>query len=194
MPTNKMTRLEAVNTILRSVGEAPVASLTGQSGVDSIMAEATLDEVDRSVQNIGWTWNRRKVTLAKDGTGTIPVADNIVRIIAARGTHYSVRGGNLFDLNDGTATFTGDVTARVVELLPWTDLPEAARHYITVKAARKYADQSIGDNQLSRFTRQDEAEAYAAIRKDEIVRGKYTAFAPEDRSFVDRGSPLSWID
>ena len=56
MPLNTTSKLEAVNTMLGSIGEAPVNSLT--SGlVDAETAEKILDSVSREVQARGWSFN-----------------------------------------------------------------------------------------------------------------------------------------
>ena len=54
MSTSKTTKLEAVNLVLRNAGETPVTSLTSQAGVQSVMAEETVDEVSREIQTVGW--------------------------------------------------------------------------------------------------------------------------------------------
>ena len=53
---NPTTKLEAVNTLLATIGESPVNSLT--SGlVEASLAEQTLDNVSRDMQSTGWAFN-----------------------------------------------------------------------------------------------------------------------------------------
>ena len=189
-PPTRTSRLDAVNTILRTAGETPVANLSSEAGVESVIAEQTLDDIDREIQSSGWSWNRDCETLLKDPSDKIPVREQIIRLDGPEGSRYSVRGGNLFDLVDAVDTFSSDVELTVVELLDWDDLPEQARRYITVKAARRYTDQQIGDQLLSQYTRQDELEAYQQLRKHELKAGQYNVFDPRDKSFVNRGAPL----
>jgi len=105
---------------------------------------------------------------------------------------YTVRGGNLFDLIEASTDFSTveSVSAHVVEMLDWEDLPEQARRYIAIKAARRYCDQSIGDDALSRYTRQDEQESYMSLRRHELKLGNYNMFAPSDMSYINRARPL----
>ncbi len=57
--TANMTKLEAVNDILLSIGEKPVNGLT--SGLpDAALAEAVLDKISRQVQLEGWNSNTRR--------------------------------------------------------------------------------------------------------------------------------------
>lgn len=191
MPTSSSTRLEAVNTILRAADETPVANLADEADVNTIMAEQTLDKTDREVQNVGWTFNSRTQKYVVDANGNIPIPTTVIRVDGGRGTHYTVRKGVLYNMTDGTSTFTQAVTLCVVELLEWEDLPEAARNYITAKAARRFADQQVGDSTLSSVARQDELEALQSIRKHNLVTANANVFGPEHSAFIDRGSPLS---
>ena len=45
--TTKTTELEAVNTILSTIGEAPLSSLTGSLPVDGTTAKNILSEINR---------------------------------------------------------------------------------------------------------------------------------------------------
>uniref|UniRef100_UPI0040473467 hypothetical protein n=1 Tax=Shewanella sp. TaxID=50422 RepID=UPI0040473467 len=50
------SKLDAVNTMLSSIGEAPVSSLS--SGlIEAEIAETILDTIDREVQSMGWHFN-----------------------------------------------------------------------------------------------------------------------------------------
>ncbi len=51
----RTTELEAVNTILSTIGESPVNSLTGTLPVDATTALNVLDEISREVQSAGGT-------------------------------------------------------------------------------------------------------------------------------------------
>jgi hypothetical protein len=189
MPQAKTNRIDAVNQILIAAGEAPVSNLSNQAGVHAVAAQKILDNTDREVQTLGWAWNRRSMTFTP-ANGTIPVAENIIRFEGSTSCHYMVRGGNLFWIEGGTDEFDAAVTLIAVELLAWDDVPEAARQYIVAKAARKFADEVVGDTGLAQALRVDEAEAHQKIRKLETTMGRHTIFAPEDAAFVNRGSPL----
>ena len=56
MAMTTTTKLMAVNTILSTVGEAPVNNLTAVTA-DVRIAESVLDEVSREVQSAGWHFN-----------------------------------------------------------------------------------------------------------------------------------------
>lgn len=198
------SRLQAVNTILRAVGETPVSSLETESGVDVEMAEATLDQVNREVQNIGWEFNSGLTTFSPDSSGKIQLPATVLRFSSpgrgvggganhpGAGTRLVTRSGYLYNRTDETDTFASPVTLEVVEYVDWSDLPEAARTYITLKAARRYADRTLGDAALSQYTRQDEQEAAFAVRKEETATGNRRIFDTHTEVGVDYGSPIDF--
>ena len=57
-----MTELEAINTLLSVIGEAPIDNLSDMTTneiTDSGLARKTLQEVDRDVQAEGWCFEHR---------------------------------------------------------------------------------------------------------------------------------------
>ena len=75
-----LTKLEAVNIILDSIGETPVSSL--ESGLPDAEAAVTkLDEINKTVQSKGWHQNtEKKLKLVPDSNKNIVVANNYLRV------------------------------------------------------------------------------------------------------------------
>ena len=61
----------------------------------------------------------------------------------------------------------------MVILLPFTDLPESARHYITVRSARVFQARTVGSDALYQFSREDEQDALIGLKKAEGITGDY---------------------
>ena len=81
MTNANTTELEAVNSMLATIGEAPVNSITGTLPLDASLAKNTLNEINREVQSAGWHFNMRyDYTLSLDTDNKIPLADNIMRV------------------------------------------------------------------------------------------------------------------
>ncbi len=161
------TELEAVNEMLAAIGEAPVNSLP------STLAEASnarrqLTFTSRRVQQRGWTWNTDSpVVLLPDATnGSITVPSNALKV-GTTGTSEALRlvqrGQRLYDPTKQSFAFTGNVTVSIVSGLDWTDLPESARTFIFMSAARKFAQDTLGSDTLSGFLKQDEAQAWTDL-------------------------------
>lgn len=168
MPS-KTSKLEAVNTVLSTVGSSPVNTLTGAQSADTRMAISTLDEVSREIQSVGWHFNTEDdLILSPDATtGQIILADNVVRCDL---TEYNTgnmdivqRGSKLYDRVAHSYVFTNSIKATLVLLMDWDELPEPARRYITIRAARMFQDRMVGSQVHHQYTAVDEFQARAAL-------------------------------
>ncbi len=174
------TQLEAVNSMLATIGEAPVNTVTGTSA-DAAVALSILDETSREVQSVGWKFNtERDVDFPRSEDGTIPIGPNILRFDVEPRSNHDVdpvqRGTRLYDLKGHSYKFPRDLKAEVVYYLPWEDLPEQARRYITIRAARIFQSRMVGSDRLEMFTLRDEQTALANLRDSETAAGDYTIF------------------
>ena len=111
----RTTELEAVNTILSTIGEAPLSTLTGSLPVDGTMAKSVLNEINREVQSMGWHFNTHyKSTLSKDSNNKIPLANNVLRVELNPYQHSKSdfdivqRNNFLYNLSTNTDIFTQD--------------------------------------------------------------------------------------
>ena len=62
-------------------------------------------------------------------------------------------------------------------LLPFDELPEPARRYITLKALRVFQERVVGSQTLSAFQRDDEERALALLRDDDWSIARYNMLA-----------------
>jgi hypothetical protein len=175
-PTSK---LEAVNILLSSVGEAPVNSLS--SGlVDAEMAETILGSTSRAVQSRGWHWNREvDVDLLQDASGHVPLPANTLLADPSNSeTELDLiqRGMKFYNRKTHSFVVGTSLKANLTILLEFTDLPEAARRYITVRGARIFQDRILGSRELHGFQEIDEAVALADLQGAEAEAGDYSIF------------------
>lgn len=198
MTNANTTELEAVNSMLATIGEAPVNSITGTLPLDASLAKNTLNEINREVQSAGWHFNMRyDYTLSLDGDSKIPLAENIMRV-DLNPTKYSVteydvikQGSFLFNKKGNTFTFDKALDAVVTLYLNFTDLPENARRYITLRAGRIFQDRTIGGNTLHRFSATDEANALAILKQEETQTGNHSIFNNFDTyTIISRGNKI----
>ena len=198
----RTTELEAVNTILSTIGEAPLSTLTGSLPVDGTMAKSVLNEINREVQSMGWHFNTQpKVTLSKDaGNNTIPLATNVLRVELNPYKHsksdYDIvqRNDVLFNLVTNSSIFTEDLEeVKVVYLLDFSEIPEQAKRYITIRSARVFHDRTLGANTLHKFSLEDEEKALIVLRQAEASTGDYSVFdSPEQIYTVSRKKSNWW--
>lgn len=175
--TTPTTKLEAVNSMLSTIGEAPVNSLT--SGlVDAETAETILNEVSRSVQASGWNFNSEPdYTVAANISGEVRLPTEVIRADLADSetkfrsnkNEYVQRGNKMYDKIKHTYDIGAPLTLDVVVLLNYELCPEVARRYISVKAARIFQERVVGSDTLSAMNRNDEQEALFALREMEGI-------------------------
>lgn len=173
------TELEAINTILSVIGESPISSTSEISSVaDAVTAQSILSEVSRQVQTKGWHFNSDKqITLSPDAySGEITVPPNCLRVDTSgndRDVDVVHRGTRLYDRIKHTYKIDKPLVVDMIVLLPFTELPQSARHYITIKAARIFQSRTVGSEALYQFTALDEKDALVDLKKAEGITGDY---------------------
>lgn len=180
--TTPTTTLGAVNSMLSTIGEAPVNGLN--SGlVDAETAETILNEVSRSVQSDGWNFNSEpNFTVAANTSGDVVLPDEVIRADIATTKYrssdaeYIQRGKKMYDKVKHTYNIGKALKLNVVVLLDYELLPEVARRYVSVKAARIFQERIVGSNALSAMNRNDEQEALFALKEHEGDNGDYNIF------------------
>ena len=201
--TTRTTHLEAINTMLSTIGEAPVNSLTGSLPTDASMAKNILDEVNREVQSGGWKFNTSyKATLSRDTNNKIPVANDVMHIelnplLESKSSNDPViRGSFLYNLAKETFIFDKDFeNVQIVHLLEFEQIPEQARRYITIRASRIFHDRTLGANALHRFSRQDELVALSILKQSEASVADHSIFNSYDQyNTVTRNRSYKIID
>lgn len=175
------TELDAINTMLSVIGEAPVNSVENTGVVDAAMARQILTETLRQVQARGWHWNTDPgVTLTPTFPlpGDVYVPANTMRVDPVDvSMDYVQRGTRLWDRRNHTFKFSSPVVVDIVRLLPFDDLPQVARDYIMIRAARIFQDRVVGSETLSGFNDKDETRAYAQLRNAEAETGDYNVLS-----------------
>ena len=166
------TALDAVNDMLRSIGQGQVNSLDLHEGVDAGNAISALITTSREVQERGWYFNTDyDYPLVPDSNGEIRLAHNMVQFEPdRRWDHVTERARKLYDRDNRTYTFAQGttITGRVVWLFPFDELPQAARTYIHRKAGRLFQIGAVGSDLLYKFTREMEEDALAALNRAHI--------------------------
>lgn len=152
---SRLTKLEAVNRILRAASESPVNSLVSTETNDVTAAVNTLDQVSRQVQLEGFIFNSERQTLKPDAAGTVYLPRNTLRVSAdPLGAQYDLtlvaRGNRLFNAGDSTFAFSGPVDVALVVELEFEDLPPDMQFEIVDLAAVEYQADVLGSDQVDR--------------------------------------------
>ena len=191
------TELESINIMLAAIGEAPINSLTGTLPVDARLAQSTLTEVNKEVQSEGWSFNTEiDVTLTRDASNNhISLSTDVLRIDPNIHQHTTIdaiqRGLKLYDRLNNKYEFDEDLICTVVYFRTFDEIPEPARRYITIKAARIFVDRLVSDDGLRTYTQQDETRARAILMETDLANGDHNVLRgdPSLTSVFDTYSP-----
>lgn len=168
-----LTELEAINEILATGSDSPISTLEENVVIDASLAMNTLRATSVEVQTRGWNFNSDdalQITPDQDGHVRLPRNTLKIDTVGPSANFNCIqRGLRLYNKTDKTYVFSGPVTVDIVYGLDFEELPSGARLYITIKAARKYQDRYFGDPNTHSYTLQDELEARAALREEEIA-------------------------
>lgn len=169
------TELEAVNVMLGTIGEQPVNSLDISTISEVSIASDMLYEVSREVQTRGWSFNEEdEYPLALSG-GEIPLPINCLKVVVSGESDWLIRRGNrLYNRTKHTYVFTAGVDCTIVFFLPFTDLPQSMRNYITLRTARKFQVRILGSNTIEKFTEVDENQAWLTLCAEEVDQAGYS--------------------
>jgi hypothetical protein len=195
----RTTKIESVNTMLSTIGESPINTLTGTLPVDATLAINILDEVNREVQAQGWKFNSSyKVTLTRNTDNKIPIGNDVMHIefnhLRENRSSYDpvLRGNFLYNL--ATESFIWDKNfddVHIIYLLDFEDIIEQARRYITIRASRIFHDRTLGANALHRFSKEDEFRALSFLKQAEASTADHNIFDSLDQfKTVNRNGSL----
>ena len=163
------TELNAVNSMLAIVGEAPINTLEDVGVVDAITAISSLREVTREVLVEGYTFNTdERYPIIPEGfapfEATVP--PNALSVVPPDRT-LTVRGNRIYDTTTFSYDMSGksEVEAQVIWGLDFMNLPEVTRQYIAIRAARRFQRRAVASDMLNAITAEDERTAMWAHRR-----------------------------
>ena len=111
------TKLQAVNTIISNIGQAPATSLDSKNPMVQL-AQNILGDVARSVQQEGWSFNTESEYpfTPETGTGEIKIPPNVLSLDTSRYTQEVpvIREGKLYDKRNHTYAWNAPIKADVV--------------------------------------------------------------------------------
>ncbi|MDJ1139634.1 hypothetical protein [Marinicella marina] len=170
----KTTELMAVNEVLKAIGEIPINSLAVATNSDAAIALDTLRSVKTEVEQKGWWFNSRYNVAYAPSAGRIAIPANVISVRPSSGGYTATgenrnvveRDGYLYDIANNTDVFSGSVSLDIIETTDFELLPEPARRYITIRAARITHQQILGDSAIAVFTEIHELEAFRSMEAE----------------------------
>lgn len=170
--------LDAINTMLSAIGEAPVNTFESSENVDVVTALRILNRVNRQVQSKGWAFNHiEETTLNPDYyTNKIKWQDDILYIVGTDGEKYVQKGDYLYDFDEQTDIFTSSIDVELIREVDFEYMPPVVRDYIVARAARIFQAEALGDGEIGEHLASLENEAWAALQEYEMELGDYTVY------------------
>lgn len=183
MHNARLTVLGAVNKMLQSVMEAPVASLDAGLS-DAATAADILHGSSRKIQARGWGCNsvRGEVFTKLAGTDQFRVPENILKLKTG-GQHQHIQVNvkklgdhfHLWDRSNRTFDFPSvdRLICNVVYFMPFDELTPILQQYVFTDAAHRFQKGFAGSPLLWEFTAENVAEAQMLAEAEEADTEHY---------------------
>ena len=163
--------LEVINTCITATGNLPVSSAaTPHPGV--IFAKSIIERVNRRVQSRGYWFNREYgVEFIPQTDGTIMVPSNVLTCDAIGAAQNVVmQGRQFYNMTTRSLIFPSDtvVTADIVVLREYEDLPPTVFNYIEAKALLKFLVQQHGEKEKIADAKQEVFDTGVLLTRNEL--------------------------
>lgn len=179
MQLTPTTELEAVNDMLAVIGESPVSTLDNTGFVDAVIARQLLHSTSRALQTKGWHFNTIDgFVIQPNSNGFLDVPLNTLKIDQTHDFDGAVdcvhRGLRIFDKKSQSFVFNQPVTFTITQFIAFDELPEYARHYIYIRAARLFQARMVGSETVAGLTAEEENNAWVEFLNADGEVSDYT--------------------
>lgn len=181
----RTTVLEAVNIMISILGIRPVNDIDTSGVSEAAMARDLLHEVSKEVQTPGWSFNSDiEYPLTPNESDNIEIPANALTCDPCSWySKYTERANKLYDKVARSFTITETVLCDIVWFQVFTDLPEAARKYIAIRAGRKFQERFQADEGMWKYTADDELQARIVLKGAELRQQDHSIF---DNTYLNR--------
>lgn len=192
---NLDTELSAVNSILGSIGQAPITSLQFENPeiglIYNIFQDTLID-----IQSEGWSFNSfENIELEPDENGVIGVPANFIHVDVVdndvdKTTNIVVLGKVLVDKNNlEQITFEKPVKVNAILALDYTDLPVPFKRYVAARSAARAATQLVTNKELVAMLASQESYLRATCMEYECNQGDFSYFGTPEGSTYNSFKP-----
>lgn len=166
------TKLQAVNRMLRALGEATVQSIANNPDVTVSDAVEALEQTNRDIQSRGWSFNTElDYELVPDVQGLIYVPNDTLALDANDPHMYvTIRDNRLYNVGEHTFVFNGPVEVTYVHLIPFEHLPEYAKTYVIATAVHEFITDGAASGDAIRKAEQRAYEAFERFSAQETLQ------------------------
>lgn len=189
-----MSILDAVNVMLRYIGELPVPTGVNIDDLspdhEARRAKEILLETSTELQYDGLWFNKEEWDFVPDNNGNIAIPFNVLSI---EGTSQNViqKDNQLYDLDNKTYIFDTTVTCNVVWDIPFDDLPQVMSSFVLYTASQKFQIYLQGDTATDKDLKEKIATFTLKVEKANMAKNNYNLV--RGTRLIDRGSNPSSI-
>lgn len=173
-----MTKIDAINKMLRYVGELPVPSSVViselEEGHEAITAIEILEEISREVQEKGWWFNKENWELVPEVGGYILLPYSVIgfKPISSQ-DNYRRDGGNLYDINAKTKIFEANVELNMIFEVPFEDVPSVCATYIVYRASQELNTFLEGDDTVDKKLERNMNKSWIKLEREDMANSKF---------------------
>lgn len=170
--SNLSSILDAVNLILRKLGEPPIGSLNTQYPTLDLILPA-LDEAQRNLLAEGWWFNKfEPVTLHPNASNRVVVPPDTMVFEPYKADYLFT--GEFIRLADGALEITTPVQGMRIANLPFEELPLVARTAVVYSAAMAVYAADVGIDDIYQDIQRNYAQAYQELGATHTRQRKYS--------------------
>lgn len=164
-----MDKLDVINGMLASMGQAAINSLTESNSFRDTGLKR-LDLCQRRILARGFWFNVEKRTLTPDAYGIITVPNDLLELRNPKQAQvkYHRRGDKIYNHTSGTYVFSDSITVEVVYNMDFDELPVLAADYIGAVAIYEFQDNYDGDETKTRRLEKRKREAWVDFNAEDI--------------------------
>lgn len=152
------------------MGEVPVEDLESPLA-DVVLARSHIEMANKEVQLDGWYFNTENITLIPNDRGELLVPYDAVRVTGLP-YKYVLMDGRIYDSNNKTFNIGRQLNCYVIKIIDFEKLPLSFAIWITLRASKKYQNNTLTSPALLANLEREEAEAMLVAKREhrDIVR------------------------
>ena len=174
------TELSAVNSILGSIGQSPITSLTNPNPEIQLI-QNILNETNKDIQNEGWHFNHEEHVEVTPSNNEIAADASVLRYDLHddhlnRSKDLIVKDGKLYDKVNHSSTFTGVVYLDITTFIEFAKVPPPVQRYIVASAAVRAAAQLVSNTELVKLLNINKEKTKATALEFDCQTGDHSFF------------------
>jgi len=185
-----MTEIDAINRMLRYIGELPIPSDVVlddlPEGHEALQARVILQETLREEQEDTYWFNKQTVSYYPNSSGYITLPDNVISLQPTDNRNLVKSGNDLYDVEEETKIFDDAVELYVLLEIPFDDIPDVFRTYVVLVAAKHLHTYLNGDETTQKELIQKIQIQRVKVQKEHLKQSKFNLI--KGNRLIDRGS------